>query len=191
MYLYVSRSWKGDTDRWQTYQGQMFLQIYLAAACPDPLNLLFSFRKCTPEYPRSDHPNNPQYSQSMKGGACLCAELLPMGDDHTPQLYIWKTSTQGGCFEGGSWNRRKRPLAATCGHSLGAATCGHSLGAATCGHSLGAATCGHSLGTGAATCGHSSGCEWLRSGRNTWQSWHLEKNRFCWKGVFFSSLEVG
>ena len=36
-----------------------------------------------------------------------------------------------------------------------------------------------------------SGCEWLRAGRNTWQSWHLEKKWFCSKGVFFSSLEVG
>ena len=42
-----------------------------------------------------------------------------------------------------------RPLAATCGHSLG-----HSLGAATCGHLRPlAATCGH-LRPLAATCGH-------------------------------------
>ena len=52
-----------------------------AAACPDTLNRF----KCTPEYLRSDSPNNPQYSQSKKGGACLCAELLPMGDDHKRQ----------------------------------------------------------------------------------------------------------
>ena len=58
-----------------------------------------------------------------------------------------------------------RPLAATCGHSLGAATCGHlpSLAgsghlrplAATRGHLLGAATCGHLRPLAlAATCGH-------------------------------------
>ena len=40
----------------------------------------------------------------------------------------------------------------------------------------------------AATRVAASGCEWLRAGRNTWQSWHLEKNRFCWKGVFFSQV---
>ena len=98
--------------------------------------------------------------------------------------------------------RWERPLAATCGHSLGVASCGHLrplTGAATCGHSLGAATCGHlrplawsgHLQPLAATRVAASGCEWLRAGRNRWQSWHLEKNWFCWKGVLFSSLEVG
>ena len=48
---------------------------------------------------------------------------------------------------------------------------------------------------GAATCGHlrplewlrvaATGCEWLRAGRNTWQSWHLEKISFAGKAFFF------
>ena len=83
-----------------------------------------------------------------------------------------------------------RPLAATRWELSGAATCGHSLGAATCGHLRPLAWSSH-LQPLAATRVAASGCEWLRAGRNTWQSWHLEKNRFCWKGVFFSSLEVG
>ena len=45
---------------------------------------------------------------------------------------------QGGCFEGGNWNRRKRPLAATCGHLRPlAATRWERPIAATCGHSSG------------------------------------------------------
>ena len=68
-----------------------------------------------------------------------------------------------------------RPLAATCGHVRPLAWSGHlpPLAATRLERPL------------AATCGHSSGCEWLRAGRKTWQSWHLEKNRFCWKSVFF------
>ena len=74
----------------------------------------------------------------------------------------------------------------TCGF---AATCGHSLGAATCGHLRPLAWSGH-LQPLAATRVAASGCEWLRAGRNTWQSWHLEKIGFAGK-AFFSSLEVG
>ena len=94
-----------------------------------------------------------------------------------------------------AWNWLERPLAAaaTCGHSLGAATCGHSLGTVWSGHLRPLAWSGHlrplawssHLQPLAATRVAASGCEWLRAGRNTWQSWHLEKNRFCWKGVFF------
>ena len=99
---------------------------------------------------------------------------------------------QGGCFECGNRNGRKRPLAATRWERPLAATCWERPLAAACGHSLGAATrLERPLAATrlerplAATCGHSSGCEWLRAGRKTWQSWHLEKNRFCWKSVFF------
>ena len=101
-----------------------------------------------------------------------------------PRNLFYSGGNQGGCFEGGNWNHRKWPLAATCGHSLGAATCWELSGAATCDHlrPLAATRLERPL---AATCGHSSGCEWLRAGRKTWQSWHLEKNRFCWKSVFF------
>ena len=30
-----------------------------------------------------------------------------------------------------------------------------------------------------------SGCKRLRAGKNTWQSWHLEKNGFAGKALFF------
>ena len=80
-----------------------------------------------------------------------------------------------------------RPLARICLERPLAATCGHLGGAATCGHLRPLGRSGH-LRPLAATRVAASGCEWLRAGRNTW---HLEKNRFCWKGVFFSSLEVG
>ena len=82
-----------------------------------------------------------------------------------------------------------RPLAATCWELSGAATCGHLRPLAWSGHlrplaATLAATCGHSSGCEWLRVA-ASGCEWLRAGRNTWQSWHLEKNRFCWKSVFF------
>ena len=111
----------------------------------------------------------------------------------------WKQSVTGGCG-------LERPLAATCLELAGAATCGHCLKrplAATCGHSSGCkwlqpCTCFRGLTrplAAAATCSQSSGCKWLQmaasgggwlhAGRNTWQSWHLEKTvsleRRCFK----------
>ena len=82
----------------------------------------------------------------------LKANLLALREFHT----CLNLNFQGGCFEGGNWFGRKRPLAATRLEVCGAATCGHLL----------------QLRTLAATCNHlqpiewlqvaASGCEWLR-----------------------------
>ena len=80
--------------------------------------------------------------------------------------------------------RWERPLAATCWELSGAATCDHLRPLAWSGH-LRPLAATHVERPLAATRVAASGCEWLRAGRKTWQSWHLEKNRFCWKSVFF------
>ena len=73
---------------------------------------------------------------------------------------------------------RERPLAV----HLAASGC-HALALeASCGHLLQRPLAANRVAA--------SGCEWLHAGRNTGQSWHLEKIGFAGK-AFFSSLEVG